>query len=437
MTHHVLSKSPEQRWTAIRGSIIVFIAALVVFAAVSGDRLRTHSSDNHYVYLADCLLNGRLHLDGKPPHLNDWAKFQDKWFVSFPPAPGVLMLPFVAVFGLEFNDRLFTLFFSALGPALLFFLLQTLNTMGRIRRKPWELYAISAIYAFGTVYFFAAVQGSVWYTAHMVGSGFLILYVLLSLGGRHPALAGLCLGVAAACRPTFLFAFPFFLFEAFHSDEKKGAHGLLTWLRLSIPTASPGKMAKKIVFFGLPVAVIIALLMVMNWARFENPFEFGHAHLQIRWSGRIAKWGLFHYHYLSRNLAVAFTLLPWISREAPYIGISTHGLAIWATTPMLFWILWPKERDVFYSALALTAIAIAIPNLLYQNSGWVQFGYRFSLDYMVFLMIMLAAGERKFGKLFIALTLFSFAINLFGAITFNRHREFYPPVSTRTYFEPD
>jgi hypothetical protein len=32
--------------------------------------------------------------------------------------------------------------------------------------------------------------------------------------------------------------------------------------------------------------------------------------------------------------------------------------------------------------------------LLYQNTGWLQFGYRFSLDYVVFLVLLLAVDPR-------------------------------------------
>jgi hypothetical protein len=100
-------------------------------------------------------------------------------------------------------------------------------------------------------------------------------------------------------------------------------------------------------------------------------------------------------------------------------------------------VLWPRKHTVFYTFLALSVVFTALPSLLYQNSGWVQFGYRFSLDYTVLFMIMIAVGGRRFGKLFWALVLFSIVVNLFGAITFNRHREYYPGISTRSYFQPD
>ena len=234
-----------------------------------------------------------------------------------------------------------------------------------------------------------------------------------------------------------LLAFPFFLYELLRQHDPDDSRGLFGWALGAIRNLSLLKTIRQLVLFGLPVALVIVGLMVMNWARFDDPFEFGHKFLQIRWRGRIETWGLFNYHYLTRNLMVSMTLLPWLSAQEPYIGISRHGLAIWFTTPVVLWVLWPKARSWFYTFLAVTALAVAIPSLIYQNSGWIQFGYRFSLDYTVFFMLMLAATGRKFGKLFLALAVFAVAVNLFGAITFDRHWEYYPSVSTKTYYQPD
>ncbi len=417
-------------------SIAIFVLFLVIFAATYADRLLKPSNDNHYVFLADAILNGRFHIEGKPPHRNDWAEYQGKWYVSFPPAPAFLMIPGVAVFGMSFNDRLFSLFFAAAGPALLFAVLALLIRRKSINRKPWEIASVAGLYGIGTVYYFAAVQGSVWYTAHMVGSVFLLMYIWCALDGTRPLLAGLFLGIAFACRPSMLMAFPFIIYEAVISklDWSKGFSN--TFLSLFAKDRLI-KTAKTLGLFAVPLVIILCLLMWMNYVRFDNPFEFGHSLLKVRWTSRIEKWGLFNYHYLSRNLAVFGALLPWISTSSPYIQISNHGLAIWFTTPVLFYILWPKARDSFYTALACTAGVIAMINLLYQNSGWVQFGYRFSLDYMAFLLIMVAASGRKFGKLFFFLVAFSIAVNLFGAITFDRVKSVYPSHAPTAYFEPD
>jgi hypothetical protein len=72
----------------------------------------------------------------------------------------------------------------------------------------------------------------------------------------------------------------------------------------------------------------------------------------------------------------------------------------------------------------LTVAATAIPSLLYQNSGYYQFGYRFSLDYLVFLVMLLAVGSRRLSWIWKTLMVLAIGINLFGAITFDRYTQF-------------
>jgi hypothetical protein len=206
---------------------------------------------------------------------------------------------------------------------------------------------------------------------------------------------------------------------------------LLCWSRLRLALPS-------LVRFALPAAAALAIAMWMNAARFDDPFEFGHSHLKIRWSSRIETWGLFNYHYVGRNLAVLVAALPWFSAVPPYLKISRHGLALWVTTPQLWLVLWPRRRSLLISSLGLSAFAIALFELFYQNSGWVQFGYRFGLDYAPALFGLLALGGHRFGKLFHALALYAFAINLFGAVTFDRDARFYDNDPTqRVIFQPD
>ena len=56
------------------GLVVVYIAFAGAYLGASGARLQRHSQYNHYVYLADGWLHGRLALQGQPPNENDWAK---------------------------------------------------------------------------------------------------------------------------------------------------------------------------------------------------------------------------------------------------------------------------------------------------------------------------------------------------------------------------
>ncbi|MEO7096423.1 MAG: hypothetical protein ABI175_24400, partial [Polyangiales bacterium] len=52
-------------------------------------------------------------------------------------------------------------------------------------------------------------------------------------------------------------------------------------------------------------------------------------------------------------------------------------------------------------------------------------GYRFSLDYMVFLIMLLAVGGRPLKNVAKTLIVLGIVINLFGAITFHRKWQYY------------
>jgi hypothetical protein len=205
-----------------------------------------------------------------------------------------------------------------------------------------------------------------------------------------------------------------------------------------VARADLGRVLKAVALFSLPVVLFGAVQLWLNYARFDDPFVFGHEYLQIRWQERIERWGLFNYHYFSKNFAIFMASLPWLQSEEPHLTISRHGLALWFTSPVLLWILWPKKMDARMLGLALAAGAVAIQDLCYQNSGWVQFAYRFALDYMPALLLLLALGARRFGPVFGLASALSLAVNLFGAITFDRAPQLYDNDYSQTrVFQPD
>ena len=53
-----------------------------------------------------------------------------------------------------------------------------------------------------------------------------------------------------------------------------------------------------------------------------------------------------------------------------------------------------RDRRVAGSLLA--TLAIAVVNLMHFSQGWVQFGYRFSLDFAPFLLVAVALGTERF-----------------------------------------
>ncbi len=421
-------------------AIYVFVT-VVFFLTVARDRLHNHTDANHFALLADAWLHGRLDLGGPPPTYagnNDFAFFEGKHFISFPPFPAVLLLPFVALTGgaERLKDGQVFLWLAGVAPAFLFLGLEKLGATGRSDRKTWENVAFSVLFALGTVYWFSAIQGTVWFAAHVVGTGLACIYLFTAIDAAHPVLAGLCLVLGFATRTPLALAFPFFAYEAFRQIARR--HGE-AWAKGERAQAvrEAGSLALR---FAAPVALIVGLLMWHNRARFGDAFEFGHRHLVIAWRPRMEKWGLFSYHYLGRNLAVVLTSLPYLKTAGAPFQINAHGLALWFTTPLYAWAIWPKQTPGIFRALGMTALLLALPSLLYQNSGWLQFGYRFSNDFAPFLWVMIALSGRPTRGLFWLLAVWGIGVNAFGALTFDRKegaRFYFVDPSQRVLHQPD
>lgn len=440
--------------------LLIYVICTSVYLGTLGKRFGETSPDNHYAHLADSWLAGQLHHQGHPPGNNDWAcydtqekdlcpnnrfRFGDQerylWYVSFPPFPAAVILPAVAIFGVDVSDYLFWALLAGLGPALLFMLLRMLRENGRSGRTLKEDLMLTALFAFGSVFYFVAVQGTVWFAAHVVCIPLLILYVHFGLDARRPVLAGLMLGCAFLTRPTTALLFPFMAFEILKAVHDGATVDQDAWYRRIKPWLAgvDWKRAFRIgMLFAAPILVCGAIAMWMNDARFDDPFEFGHTYLQIRWRPRIERWGLFNYHYFSKNLAVFAASTPWLSAHPPYLTISRHGLALWVTTPAILWALWPKKTTLTTWGLWAAVIPVALLNLCYQNSGWAQFGYRFALDYLPLVFVLIALGQRRFRIGFVVLLLWSIAINTFGAATFLRAEQYYDQDQTQDrMFQPD
>lgn len=464
---------PERLRALLRRSLIplaLFVVSFGVLAGFAAERVLKPSADPHFVYLANAYLQGSLQLERQPPHGNDWASYEwmrlrsgqevsgtyldrktgrfktldgevmvidrreveprskeKRTFVSFPPMPAVLMVPLAAIWGYDVNDVLFTVFFGALNVALIFILLRRLSELGLTSRSRSENLWLTLLFGFGTVHFWCSVLGQVWFTALIVGATFTLLYVLSSLQTRHPLWAGVFLACGFATRTPLLFSAVFFAILVVFPEG-----------RLRRESWRPALV--KLVLFVLPPLVMGGLLLASNYLRFDSIFEFGHTYLADGQIARIRKFGLFNIHFLSKNLSAALTLLPRFQPDYPFVRVSRHGMSLLLTTPALLYLLRssPAVTDaerLWRRAVLVTVVVVALPALLYQNTGYEQFGYRFSLDYTPYMVLLLALGRRRITWLFMTLVLVGVVVNGFGALTFKRFDQFYFHGSS--FFDPD
>ncbi len=425
--------------------LLVFLAAFAVLAILAGPGLLRPGRNNHFVHMAQGWLDGRLALVGEPPGYprahDDWGRVwtltlrdgttlrgdpcrtvacdlrrrdgvetwrptvgapvelprrdivarTSTWYVTFPPGPALFMLPAVALWGLGLLDVLFTVIAGALIPAVLVRLLERVRGPGHLREHLWA----AAAWTVASPACFVAAHGSVWFTAQIVGALCLVLHIDAAWDARRPVRAGLWLGLAVLCRVSIAFACVFVVLEWWRADRR-----LPTALRLLAPLVLLGAAA-----------------MGLNWARFDDPLEFGHRYLDIRWQTRIQTLGMFSPAYLWRNLECMLWLAPQLS---PQLRWSIHGMGLLFASPWLVLLARARERFPQRAGLALAAAAVAVPALLYQNSGQVQFSYRFALDFLPLLLVLLVVGGGARGRWFPALVVLATLVQIYGAWMYGR-----------------
>jgi Raf kinase inhibitor-like YbhB/YbcL family protein len=272
--------APDTRKRRLLVAAAVYLLSVVVFALVAGpERMGSHTAFNHYAHLADAWLHGKnFIIRGGPGYAggNDFADFQGKTYISFPPMPAVLMLPLVWLAGSpeNFRDGQFIVWLAGLGPAVLFLVLEKLRRTGRAERAEWENVALSIAFGFGSVYFFTAVQGTVWFAAHVVGVGALACFLLFSLDAERPVLAGIALSCAWTSRVLMLTVGVFFVIEAIRVSCKNQENiegGLFARVETTLRRADKVVLGKLLLLFAAPLVVSFALASAYNNARFGDP----------------------------------------------------------------------------------------------------------------------------------------------------------------------
>jgi hypothetical protein len=214
-------------------------------------------------------------------------------------------------------------------------------------------------------------------------------------GLRGPGPGYLLLALAVGCRPFYLFLAPLFL-------------------ALDVRTSGRSPRAA-VVSAAAWMAPFLAALAWYNWLRFGNPLEFGHNHLT--WA-RDLPGGIFSLGYLRRNLYHVWLRLPDWSHSQPPLDFDPWGTAFWLNNGIFLFALWGLARVRFeplVRAAALAGLLTIWPLLLlHETNGWRQFGYRFLIDLLPLAFVVFLFAYRRFSPLMLAVSSFSFAVNLYG-----------------------
>ncbi len=386
--------------------VTLFVVAFAVYY-VTGEGYSNNY--NYYVRLADAFLHGRLFLLDNPSWLNELIPLNGVYYVVYPPFPAVIMTPLVAIFGLNLNQTLVSIFFGAFTVALSYILSCDLrksqNYFSNFSFSVWA----AVLFGFGTIFWWIASVGSVWLIAQVFATFFMFLALHEAFGKSRPLLIGLLVGASYWCRlPTILGIF----FFAFLILSRQPAHQWKEKLRQALP--SLGKLA-------VGAGVFVFFNFIYNYARFGTFLDAGYWMIPGIQNEPWFSEGLFSLSYIPANLKAFLLGLPTISLDPLSVMFPLTGVAIWFTTPAFVFALKSKLRDAVSVACWIAVFAIAFVLFTKGLSGW-GFGYRYALDFYPFLFVLTLKGFGKELRWYHkVLIIVGVIVNLIGTVAVNQY----------------
>jgi hypothetical protein len=346
------------RWAGV----ILGAIATVVYLVVGPSQVDT---DSHWP-IAQAFVAGRLHLVDAIPWLELVPRPGGGWYSPFPPLLAVLLTPF-ALIGVPVYTDVSAAVFGGISVALVWAMLVRLD-VARVPR-----YALTLSWAFGSEVLWVSGTGGQHLAPQVLAASLLLASIVLALDKRLPAVAGLVLGAGAASRLPVGLALPLLLYLY------RGRHA--AWRDLIAGVAVP--------------ALLVA---AYNYARFGNPFEMGYGLIRNVEGESVLDepWyphGIDSVFYIPGGLyAMLFRGIEW-SDDFPHLVPGWIGSSVLLTMPVLWWIFEARGRLALVAGI--TAALILLPDLAHGNPGWAQIGYRFIVDALPILWLMLGLAFRE------------------------------------------
>ena len=344
-----------ERW----GGILLGVLAGVVYLIVGPNQVDT---DSHWP-IAQAFVAGRLHLVDAIPWVELVPRPDGGWFSPFPPLLSILLVPF-AIFGIPVWTDMSAAIAGGISVALMWTLL------GRLDVAQVPRVVLTLGWAFGSEVLWVAGEGGQHLAPQILAAALLLAALILGFDRRWPLLAGLLLGAAAAARLPVGLALPLLLYLY--------RRGGWWWVLVGI---------------AIPAAIVAGY----NLARFGNPLEFGYGMIRDVDGNSVLdeSWyphGIDSIWYIPQGL---YTMLlkgaDW-QDSVPWLLPGWGGTSVLLTMPILWWVVEARGRLALVTGI--TAALVILPDLAHGNPGFAQVGYRFIVDALPLLWILLAIAFR-------------------------------------------
>jgi hypothetical protein len=378
----------------LAGSLVVVVSAVIYWLAARD----FDAGRGDFFYLADAFLHGRPWLDFRPGP-NDVIVVGDRFYVPFAPFPAIALMPVVAILGAVGADEVesgINALLAAGGVGAGWMLLGRIGVVSLVDRL-----ALTVLFGFSTQIIWVTVRGGVWHTGQLIASILTLLCLVELWGKRRAWLIGVLAGAAFLTRAPLAFAIPFY--------------ALLLMDRPAV-WSIPWRRWASLTLGTLPA---IAFFFAYNQVRFGTPLESGYAlatlpgFLEVRRAQ-----GLFSLAHVPMNLDYFLLHLPFAIPEFPFLRPDGLGLSVFLTSPGLLFAIradWHQPRAWW---LLGAAALVLVPTLLYYGGGWLQYGYRYFLDSVPFVIALCglaAVHQGRIGRGWLALIAFGTVVMAFSA----------------------
>lgn len=410
-----ISSISNDTYLFLRNGLVVFLAAVSVY--MLSTVVLGHYTTGEQAYspeLAAALLRGQAYLEN-PASTIDLTYANGRWFVPYPPLVAILMMPQAALFGAEnINTVHFSIIFAAINTALVFMILEQLRHRGWTKASLHSNIWLTAMFCLGTVHWYLSIWGEVWPLNQLTATTFVATAVLLTLTGKPAWLAGLSLGAAILARPHVGLTYPLLFgiyWNSLHPiDFSSQWKNLFKWLVSS----------------GLALGIMVSGILWYNNLRFGSPLDFGYDPSQINiglFTDELLNYGQFNTHFILRNLQIMFFGLPDWNPQCSFFSPKEIGMSILITTPALVYVFRRQQLNPLLIGSWVTVGVFLTVLLLHYSTGAMQFGYRFLLDLLIPIMVLLslALPSGKMSLMQKILILAGILVNYWGLWWFFKH----------------
>jgi hypothetical protein len=336
---------------------------------------------NEQLRQAVAFLHGHTWIEA-PKSFLEAAQVGPYRYALHPPLPAIMMMPVAAIWGMDVNQTMWSLFIGALDAALAWRLL------GKFRLTLEARMWLTVFFGAGTILWSETIYGNTWSMPETCSIIFTLLALDEAFGLARPLRLGIFAGLAALSRYELALA--------------GVAYAILALMR--------GRRIRDL-FLIVPGFVAAGIVFVcLNEARYRSFFDQGIA---LTGPAYAPAFGL---RYLVGNLYTILFMGPIVDENFPYFHPNLGGLSLIYTSPALVLALRANLARIEALLMAVTAFVVAIPSLLCYANGFAQYGTRHYLQVFPFLLVMMAMGMRRADRMAKILIAVSVIFITFGVV---------------------